>query len=133
MATESWRSAVAPPEPLPGAAAIRQRGDAASAQTYYRALAYEALGDNRSAHNLFSALVESGQRDMQPAVNLRRARGGQVGEENPPRVREANAHYLAGLGYLGLNQQAQAKSELAQAAEISPDLLGARTELASLQ
>jgi Tfp pilus assembly protein PilF len=44
----------------------------------------------------------------------------------------ANAHYLTGLGYLGLNDKAQAKSELSQAVELSPDLVGARTALASL-
>jgi Tfp pilus assembly protein PilF len=48
------------------------------------------------------------------------------------RARTANAHYLAGLGYLGLNNQVSAKAELSQAVKISPDLLGARTVLASL-
>jgi tetratricopeptide (TPR) repeat protein len=130
---ECWRNAVAPPEPLPGAAAVRQRSEAATVQSYYRALAFQALGKDASARDLFSALVQSGQRELQPASQARRPRDGQVGEEDPPRVREANGHYLAALGYLGLNQQAHAKSELSQATAISPDLLGARTELAWLR
>ncbi len=40
---------------------------------------------------------------------------------------------LIGLGYLGLGDAAKAKAELAQAVEISPDLLGARTALAGLK
>jgi Tfp pilus assembly protein PilF len=43
------------------------------------------------------------------------------------------AHYTTGLGYLGLNDVAKAKSELQQSLELSPDLLGARTALADLR
>ena len=39
---------------------------------------------------------------------------------------------MIGLGYLGLGDTARAKGELAQAVEPSPDLLGARTALATL-
>jgi Tfp pilus assembly protein PilF len=45
----------------------------------------------------------------------------------------ANAHYLTGLGYLGLNDRAQAKTELGQAVELSPDLVGARVALSAIQ
>ena len=45
----------------------------------------------------------------------------------------ANAHYLTGLGYLGLNEPSQAKAEFSQAVEISPDLVGARAALAGLE
>jgi Tfp pilus assembly protein PilF len=44
----------------------------------------------------------------------------------------ASAHYLSGLGYLGLEDRAQAKAELRQAVEISPDLVGARVALAAI-
>jgi Tfp pilus assembly protein PilF len=55
-----------------------------------------------------------------------------AGREASQRARTANAHYLAGLGYSGLKDQAHARAELSQAVQISPDLLGARTALASL-
>ena len=45
----------------------------------------------------------------------------------------ANAHYLEGLGDLGLKDQTAARDELQQAVQISPDLLGARTALANIQ
>ena len=103
-ARESWKRAVTPAEP------------AANAQAYYQGLAFERLGQTKEAQALFQALVQSAG----PA-------GGGAG-----RAASANAHYLAGLGYLGLNEQTQAKAELTQAVRISPDLLGARTALASM-
>ena len=78
---------------------------------------------------MFQSLVDSGQRALtQPAP----AEGGRGGRGLSPRTRSANAHYTLGLGYLGLGDAGKAKAELAQAVEISPDLLGARTALAGL-
>ena len=107
-AAESWQRAVAP---------RRRMAAGVSAQAYYQGLAYQKLGQPEQAHALFQGLVQ------QPAPPA----GGRA-----TRARTANAHYLAGLGYLGLTDQAQAKAELAQAVQISPDLVGARTVLASL-
>ena len=42
----------------------------------------------------------------------------------------ANAYYIAGLGYLGLNQKVDAGKKFAAALQISPDHLGAKTKLA---
>jgi hypothetical protein len=60
-------------------------------------------------------------------------RGGRGGRGQSPRLQSANAHYLIGLGYLGLGDAAKAKAELTQAVDTSPDLLGARTALAALK
>ena len=38
-----------------------------------------------------------------------------------------------GLGYLGLNEMQKARTELTEAVQASPDLLGARTTLATLK
>jgi Tfp pilus assembly protein PilF len=84
---------------------------------------------------MFQALVDSGQRALtreEPAQGGRGGRGGRGGAQTP-RLRSANAHYTIGLGYLGLGDAAKAKSELSQAVETSPDLLGARTALAALK
>jgi Tfp pilus assembly protein PilF len=95
--------------------------DSRSAQAYYQGLAFQKLGQPEKAQALFQGLVQSGQNALrQPA---------------PPagaRACTANAHYLAGLGYLGLKDQEHAKAEFSQAVQISPDLVGARTALASL-
>ncbi|MGB7759532.1 MAG: DUF5107 domain-containing protein [Bryobacteraceae bacterium] len=125
-AAESWARAVAPPEPAPQRRAYQPGSAAASsAQAYYQGLAFEKLGQTEEAHALFQKLVGSAQNELKQSA-LPAGRG------FSQRVRTANAHYLAGLGYLGLEDRAQAKAELSQAVQLSPDLLGARTALASL-
>ena len=47
------------------------------------------------------------------------------GEKQSERVRKANAHYLIGLGQLGLGQKAEARAEFKQALELHPAHLGA--------
>ncbi len=104
-AAESWSQAAAP------------RESGGSPQAYFQGLAFQKLGQPEKAQALFRGLVQFGQNDLkQPAS----------------RFRSANAHYLAGLGYLGLGDRMQAKAELSQAVRMSPDLVGARTALASL-
>jgi Tfp pilus assembly protein PilF len=49
-----------------------------------------------------------------------------------PREQTASAHYAIGLGYTGLNDPVKAKAELSQTVDLSPDLVGARVALASL-
>ena len=103
-------------------------------QAYYQALALQKLGQNDRAKALFQDLVESGKNALQQSAPVSGGRGGRTGQgAQSPRVRSANAHYLIGLGYLGLNDQAQAKAELNQAVEMSPDLVGARSLLASIK
>jgi tetratricopeptide (TPR) repeat protein len=130
-AEESWKLAVAQPDPSRGRRANPPRiGASQTDQTYYKGLSLQKLGQKDKAEELFRDMVQSGHDDLQqPAPS----RGGSARHQASPRIREANAHYLAGLGYLGLQNQAAAKAELRQAAQLSPDLLGARTALASLQ
>ena len=132
-ATASWKRAVTPAEPVaprrPNQLGRTPAGG--SAQGYYQGLAFLKLGQPEKAQALFRGLVESGQNELkEPAPAA--GRGDRAGRAVSPRARSANAHYLAGLGYLGLKDNAQAKAELIQAVQISPDLVGARTALASL-
>jgi tetratricopeptide (TPR) repeat protein len=122
-AIERWDTAEAP-----------ARGGAGrmGAESYYQALSLQKLGRAEKAKTLFAGLIEFGIGALQqeaPAVG----RGGRGGRAQSPRARAANAHYLTGLGYLGLNDSAQAKMELSQAVEISPDLIGARVALAGIR
>jgi tetratricopeptide (TPR) repeat protein len=108
---------------------------AGGAQSYYQALCLQKLGQADKAKAMFQSLVDSGQRSLtrdDSAEGGRGGRGGRGGAQSP-RVRTANAHYSMGLGYLGLGDAAKAKTELSQAIETSPDLLGARTALAGLK
>jgi tetratricopeptide (TPR) repeat protein len=138
-ATESWNKAMAP-----APSGMGRRGGAGGgfpvaagggAQSYYQALCLQKLGQADKAKAMFQALVDSGQRALTqpaPAEGGRGGRGGRGGAQSP-RLRAANAHYSVGLGYLGLGDTAKAKTELSQAVETSPDLLGARTALAGLK
>jgi tetratricopeptide (TPR) repeat protein len=134
-AMEAWRSA-ATPAPAGGGRRGGQMGGigmGGSAQSYYQGLALQKLGQADPAKALFNGLVESGKSAMQQPAAGGAGRGGRGGRGQSPRARDANAHYLAGLGYLGLNDRAQAKTELAHAVELSPDLVGARVALASIE
>ncbi len=108
---------------------------AGGAQAYYQALCYQKLGQNDRAGRLFQNLVESGQRALQQPQGAAAATGpgARRGRQQSPRVRLAEAHYVVGLGYLGLNEREKAKAELGKAVESSPDLLGARVALAALK
>jgi tetratricopeptide (TPR) repeat protein len=103
------------------------------AQSYYQALCLQKLGQADRAKTIFQGLVDSGQRALTQPASTEAGRGGGRGQPQSPRLRTANAHYAIGLGYLGLGDTAKAKSELSQAVETSPDLLGARTALATLR
>jgi tetratricopeptide (TPR) repeat protein len=105
---------------------------AGGAQIYYQALCYQKLGQDDRAGSLFKSLVESGQRVLGQSQETGVA-GARRGRPQSQRVRQAEAHYVTGLGYLGLNEREKAKAELSQAVESSPDLLGARVALAALK
>jgi tetratricopeptide (TPR) repeat protein len=133
-AIELWHQAEAPVQGGSGRRGGQANPMGGSAQQYYQALALQKLGQADQAKTLFAGLVESGKAALQqsaPAGGT--GRGGRGGRAQNPRARMANAHYLEGLGYLGLNDRGQAKAELSQAVEISPDLVGARAALAGLE
>ena len=134
-ATESWNkaSAQAPSGGRRGGGMSAAGGG--GAQSYYQALCLQKLGQPDKAKAMFQVLVDSGQRALTQSTLTEAGRGGRGGRggAQSPRLHTANAHYSMGLGYLGLGDATKAKSELSQAVETSPDLLGARTALAALK
>lgn len=121
-AAECWQLAVAPP-PASTARAASMAGNVQenyTAQAFYQGLAFQQLGQPEKAQLLFRTLLQTGQDALQqsPTAN---------------RTFSANAHYLEGLGDLGLKDSTAARAQLQQAVQISPDLLGARTALATLR
>jgi tetratricopeptide (TPR) repeat protein len=81
------------------------------AALYYRAMALEALGQTEAATKLFQQLVDTG------------------GTTTAQRSEAADAHYLAGLGQLGLKHQEQARQEFTLALQASPDHYAAKQAL----
>lgn len=128
-AREPWNRAAAPAQSGGG----RGAGTGGGPQSYYQALCLQKLGQADKAKAIFQGLVDSGQLALKQQAPEETGRGGRGGAGQSPRLRSANAHYLIGLGYLGLGDTARAKAALAQAVEISPDLLGARTALAAVK
>jgi tetratricopeptide (TPR) repeat protein len=118
-AAEYWKRAVAQPI-------------TSEAESYYQGLAFQELGQDQKSRELFQTLVQSEQKELEEPAPSDMASGDYPKPEISVRARTASAHYLCGLGYMGLNNQVSAKTELSQAVKISPDLLGARTVLASL-
>jgi tetratricopeptide (TPR) repeat protein len=98
----------------PRRAGRRMRGDSAEV-AYHRGLALVRLGDAGAAREIFEALVASGRE--QPS-------GGAVddfakfGERTAANVSQARAHYVAGLGQLGLGHAAEARAEFEQAVKL---------------
>jgi tetratricopeptide (TPR) repeat protein len=100
-------------------------------QRYYQALSLQKLGKKENVEGIFQNLVESGKEAL-GRTSSQIDFFAKFGEQQSQRSRLANAHYMAGLGYLGLKEKDKARREFNQALEASPDHLGAKTMLAQI-
>ncbi len=121
-----WEKAAAVGIPRPDA-----RTASLGAESYWGARALDRLGRKQEARAIFQELVRTG------ATALAQASAtidffASFGEQQTQRSRLATAHYLKGLGLLGLGEAEQAAADFRQALRYLPDHLGARTELAGL-
>jgi tetratricopeptide (TPR) repeat protein len=132
-AEESWKQAVAQSSPA-AARRLGRSSDAAfvKSQDYYRGLAFQKLGQEDKAQELFRGLVQFGQNELQSPAPTPGANGFYPERRISQRARAANDHYIAGLGYLGLKDQAAAKAELSQAVQMSPGMVSAIATLSRL-
>ncbi len=130
-AAQNWNKGAAPAGPdasrRPG---VGSRFLPGGAESYYQALCFLKLHREGEAGEIFQNLVKSARQALEEAAGSEGALSSPGRRQQSPRARLASAHYLAGLGYLGLGENAKAKQELTRALEISPDHLGARTALA---
>jgi tetratricopeptide (TPR) repeat protein len=129
-AAECWKKVVAPSSV---GSHTGESGVGAGAPTYYQGLAFRKLGQEEKALGLFRDLVQSGQNALKQAATSTGPSRRRAGQQVSQRLEAANAHYLAGLGYMGLKDETTAKAELNQAIQLSPDLLGVKTALNSVQ
>jgi tetratricopeptide (TPR) repeat protein len=145
-AAQAWADITAPPPANPpgrggrGGAAARADGGSGNgfaagvrvtdASLYYQALAYQKLGNPDRANALFQQLIDTGTKNLSGSTDL-----DTLTKSNAPsaqRIRVADAHYLIGLGQLGLGNKDKATEEFTTALQASPDHLAAKVALQSL-
>jgi tetratricopeptide (TPR) repeat protein len=100
----------------------------AQAAKYYQALALEKLDEGDRAKAIFDQLAADGAMALIAAPKL----DGKSYATAAQRAQVADAHYLAGLGLLGLNNKDKAKQEFSAALEASPDHFAAKTALTGM-
>jgi tetratricopeptide (TPR) repeat protein len=94
---------------------------------YWQGRAYRRLGREKEARAMFEDLVRAGEREI--------ARGAEAGffdkfgDRRSLPTRRAQAHYLIGLGLLGLGKCARAKRQFQAALRCDINTLGAQTML----
>jgi tetratricopeptide (TPR) repeat protein len=117
-AREHWERATATETSGPSR---RRRGTRVGPRHYYRGLALLALGRKEEAQTQFHALIEAGRGNLKEATNAKTPTS--VEDRHALRTRRADAHYLIGLGQLGLGQKDKADQALHNALEARPDHL----------
>jgi tetratricopeptide (TPR) repeat protein len=105
------------------AAGVREE----QAAPFYQALALEKLGQPERAKAIFTQLIATGSKSLGSAPAMKPA--GQSVVTPAQRAQVADAHYLVGLGQLGLNHPDQARQEFSLALEASPDHFAAMRAL----
>ena len=88
-----------------------RRRHVAQAASYYQALALEKLGEGGRAKAIFERLAETGAKALNDAPKL----DGKSYATAAERGKVADAHYLAGLGQLGLKNKDKARQEFSAA------------------
>ncbi len=104
------------------------RGEGASESVFFRARALEKLGRVDEAQPMYERLVKAGEEQFVKGEAADYF--AKFGERQSERVRQANAHYLIGLGQLGLKDEARAQAAFRQALELHPAHLGVATQSA---
>jgi tetratricopeptide (TPR) repeat protein len=126
-ARNTWQAVVNAkvPESRAGgnAAAVEQ-----AVQRYHQALALRKLGDPGRAELALRELLTAVQGALAEAP-AEIDYFSSYGRQDSGRSRVADAHYIAGLGHLGLGAVSEARAAFGKALLVSPDHLGARLAL----
>lgn len=104
--------------------------DSGAALLYYQGRSLERLGDAKRAKSIYSSLIDLGKEPAAPRTGSNFF--AKFGERGSAQMRMAQAHYLAGLGHLGLNEMDSARAELRKAVELNAYHLDARTQLQAI-
>ncbi len=128
QAKQSWQRAAGG---APAGTGRRRSEDSVSerqVELYYQALAQRKLGQASEAEATLKNLIETAERALNKQSEQQAPEPG-TSRRQPRRSRTALAHYVAGLGHLGLGETDQARTEFAAALAATPDHLGAQAAL----
>jgi tetratricopeptide (TPR) repeat protein len=100
----------------------------ASELQFHQGLALRKIGRGEEAKPIFQNLLAQGQKQLESRDTPDYF--AKFGEKQAERIRRAQAHYLAGLGHLGLGQPGEAREQFQKALEQHPAHLGALRESA---
>jgi tetratricopeptide (TPR) repeat protein len=98
------------------------------AASYYQAVALVELGESDRAKAIFQRLADAGAKALTGASKL----DGKTYATTAQRAQAADAHFVAGLGQLGLDNKDKARQEFSAALEASPDHFAAKIALAGI-
>ena len=87
--------------------------------SYYQGLSLKELGRREEADAVFKGLMAYAQNRLKNAPPMDFF--AKFGEKQSATKRQAQAHYLLGLAYLGSEMGAEAEKEFAQAVELDPN------------
>ena len=94
---------------------------------YYQGLALRKLSKNKEAEQMFEGLIQTGKQRLETAPSMDFF--AKFGEKQSALVRNAEAHYLVGLGCLGKGNKEEARAEFKKALELNINHSGAKRQL----
>ncbi|UCD49483.1 MAG: DUF5107 domain-containing protein [Phycisphaerales bacterium] len=98
---------------------------------YYQALSLTELGKDEQAKTIFEGLIETGTRRIERDEDTDFF--AKFGEQQARQARLASAHFVLGLGHLGLGQEDAAREEFQQATKLNASHVWAGAQLAAFQ
>ena len=101
-----------------------------SSLAYYQALAFQKLGDEEKATQIFNEMIRSAEQSLEAGEGDRFF--AKFGERESEEARLAEAHFLMGLGYLGNGQETEARKEFEAALALNLNHLQVRRQLAEM-
>ncbi|NBC65740.1 MAG: DUF5107 domain-containing protein [Bacteroidetes bacterium] len=96
---------------------------------YRQALAYEKIGKSEEASDIYSGLIDRGQEML--SGDRRTDFFEKFSGDQNENARLASAHYLIGLGEMGLGNQENARTRFERTLELNPAHLGAKMMMKS--
>ena len=98
---------------------------------FYQGLAFQKLGRGEEAEGIFDGLISAGKERLKQEEAMDFFE--KFGEKQSAINRQADAHFLIGLGNLGKGKRRDAGQEFEQALKLNINHLGAKRQLLALQ